>query len=90
MISENGSGSRPPSRAVDKDEKALQSPAVDSDVDVAGSQQVYKPTNKWLSKISTWGVELRGITPVPLEERVDKRLINVFFVWFAMSTNLLP
>ncbi|KAI0433046.1 permease for cytosine/purines, uracil, thiamine, allantoin-domain-containing protein [Xylaria sp. FL1042] len=44
----------------------------------------------WFMKLSNWGVELRGITPVPLEERVDKRFINVFFVWFAVSTNLLP
>ncbi|KAJ3571927.1 hypothetical protein NPX13_g5214 [Xylaria arbuscula] len=44
----------------------------------------------WFAKLSNWGVELRGITPVPLEERVDKRFINVFLVWFAMSINLLP
>ncbi|CAJ2508935.1 Uu.00g139610.m01.CDS01 [Anthostomella pinea] len=44
----------------------------------------------WLSKISAYGVELRGVTPVPLEERTDRRLINIFFVWFTMSTNLLP
>ncbi|KAI1284331.1 permease for cytosine/purines, uracil, thiamine, allantoin-domain-containing protein [Xylaria sp. FL0933] len=44
----------------------------------------------WFARLSNWGVELRGITPVPLEERVDKRFINVFFVWFAVSTNLLP
>ncbi|EMR70150.1 putative purine-cytosine permease fcy22 protein [Eutypa lata UCREL1] len=76
-----------------RDEKTSPSPVVDSDVDVAAAEsQTYntKPVNKWLSKVSTWGVELRGITPVPLEERVDKRFINVFFVWFAMSTNLLP
>ncbi|OIW32643.1 hypothetical protein CONLIGDRAFT_613281 [Coniochaeta ligniaria NRRL 30616] len=40
--------------------------------------------------MSSWGVEMRGITPVPIEERTDKRFINVFFVWFTMSTNLLP
>ncbi|KAJ5902169.1 hypothetical protein N7495_002697 [Penicillium taxi] len=44
----------------------------------------------WLNKIASWGIELRGIAPVPIEERTDKRFINVFFVWFTMSTNLLP
>ncbi|KAI1433348.1 permease for cytosine/purines, uracil, thiamine, allantoin-domain-containing protein [Xylaria sp. CBS 124048] len=44
----------------------------------------------WLAKLSSWGVETRGIKPVPLEERTDKRFINIFFVWFTMSTNLLP
>ncbi|KAL4876527.1 permease for cytosine/purines, uracil, thiamine, allantoin-domain-containing protein [Aspergillus karnatakaensis] len=44
----------------------------------------------WLSRIANWGVELRGVTPVPIEERTDDRFINVFFVWFTLSTNLLP
>lgn len=44
----------------------------------------------WLGKITAYGVELRGITPVPDEERVDKRFINIFLIWFTMSTNLLP
>jgi hypothetical protein len=74
---------------MDKDEKSPPSPVVASDVDVAESQS-YKPTQKWLRKISGWGVETRGITPVPMEERTDKRFINVFFVWFTLSTNLLP
>lgn len=46
--------------------------------------------DKWLSRIANWGVELRGVTPVPIEERTDIRFINVFFVWFTLSTNLLP
>ncbi|KAL3454968.1 permease for cytosine/purines, uracil, thiamine, allantoin-domain-containing protein [Aspergillus heterothallicus] len=45
---------------------------------------------KWLSRITNWGIELRGVTPVPIEERTDNRFINVFFVWFTLSTNLLP
>ncbi|KAL2803126.1 permease for cytosine/purines, uracil, thiamine, allantoin-domain-containing protein [Aspergillus granulosus] len=45
---------------------------------------------KWLSRITNWGIELRGVTPVPFEERTDNRFINVFFVWFTLSTNLLP
>ncbi|KAI9373903.1 permease for cytosine/purines, uracil, thiamine, allantoin-domain-containing protein [Aspergillus egyptiacus] len=45
---------------------------------------------KWLSRITKLGIELRGVSPVPLEERTDRRFINVFFVWFTLSTNLLP
>lgn len=74
------------------EEKGSPSPAgtaVDVDVDVAESQTYSRP-KRWLSKISAMGVEVRGITPIPLEERTDKRFINVFFVWFTMSTNLLP
>lgn len=66
-------------------------PATAIDVDVAESQDFRRGrVSSWLSKATAWGVEVRGITPVPLEERVDKRFINVFFVWFTMSTNLLP
>ncbi|KAI1297495.1 permease for cytosine/purines, uracil, thiamine, allantoin-domain-containing protein [Xylaria venustula] len=61
-----------------------------SAIDAPESQIRASRLSPWFAKLSTWGVELRGITPVPLEERVDRRFINVFFVWFAMSINLLP
>ncbi|KAL2862507.1 purine-cytosine permease family protein [Aspergillus lucknowensis] len=62
-------------------------------VDVAAAEAQGKfprVPEKWLSRITNWGIELRGVTPVPLEERTDSRFINVFFVWFTLSTNLLP
>lgn len=59
------------------------------DVDDAESQSLRR-RDLWLHRFKRWGVETRGITPVPDEERVDTRFINVFFVWFTMSTNLLP
>jgi hypothetical protein len=59
------------------------------DLSVAESQS-YGKAKTWLNKISSWGIELRGVTPVPLEERKDTRFINVFFVWFTLSTTLLP
>lgn len=72
------------------DEKRSRSPlATPVDIAVAESQNYSKP-KQWLDKLSSWGVETRGVTPVPIEERIDKRFINVFFVWFTMSTNLLP
>jgi hypothetical protein len=63
------------------------------DVDIAAAEAQGKfprVPKKWLSRITNWGIELRGVSPIPLEERTDSRFINVFFVWFTLSTNLLP
>lgn len=60
-----------------------------ADIDVVETQSLSR-RKVWLSRAVAWGVEVRGTTPVPLEERTDSRFINVFFVWFTMSTNLLP
>ncbi|KAJ5930181.1 hypothetical protein N7466_005674 [Penicillium verhagenii] len=71
--------------------KSIEKPSEISYSDVATAElQSYHSPRAWLSKFASWGVELRGIAPVPMEERTDKRYINVFFVWFTMSTNLLP
>ncbi|KAI1261968.1 permease for cytosine/purines, uracil, thiamine, allantoin-domain-containing protein [Xylariaceae sp. FL1019] len=69
-------------------EKSPSSTIASTDIE-AGSHRASK-LSPWLSKLSTWGVEVRGIAPVPLEEKNDKRFINVFFVWFTMNINLLP
>ncbi len=72
------------------DEKTSPSPpGTVIDISVAESQAYSRP-KAWLTKLSAWGIEVHGVEPVPLEERTDKRFINVFFVWFTMSTNLLP
>lgn len=65
------------------------STATQADIDAVESQSFGK-YKSWISKAAAWGVEIRGTSPVPLEERIDPRFINVFFVWFTMSTNLLP
>ncbi|PGH23532.1 hypothetical protein AJ80_02486 [Polytolypa hystricis UAMH7299] len=49
-----------------------------------------KRSQKFWHWLASWGVELRGITPVPLDERTDLRVVSVFFLWFTMSCNLLP
>ncbi|KAI0205282.1 permease for cytosine/purines, uracil, thiamine, allantoin-domain-containing protein [Astrocystis sublimbata] len=72
------------------EENRSSSHRVAPDNNVAEAQSRSSEISPWLAKLSSWGVELRGITPVPIEERIDKRFINVFFVWFTMSTNLLP
>lgn len=53
------------------------------------SNALYKGRS-WLSKLVSWGVEVRGIAPVPVEERTDTRLVNIFTVWFTMSVSVLP
>lgn len=67
------------------------SPAEDiSTVEAQSKGKFPRVPDRWLSRIANWGVELRGVAPVPIEERTDTRFINVFFVWFTLSTNLLP
>jgi len=44
---------------------------------------------RFLKRLSTWGVEIQGITPIPLEERTDPRLYQLFFVWFSANANIL-
>ncbi|KAL4789137.1 permease for cytosine/purines, uracil, thiamine, allantoin-domain-containing protein [Aspergillus venezuelensis] len=68
-----------------------------SAVDIATAESAHhhsgklsRVPEKWVSRIANWGVELRGVAPVPIEERTDSRFVNVFFVWFTLSTNLLP
>jgi hypothetical protein len=41
-------------------------------------------------KLSHWGIEIRGILPIPAEERMNTRYINIFSMWFTMSVNTLP
>ncbi|KAI0062621.1 cytosine-purine permease [Artomyces pyxidatus] len=33
--------------------------------------------------LKTWGVETHGITPVPLDKRTEKRLYQLFVLWFS-------
>ena len=43
-----------------------------------------------LRNIASYGIELRGSSPVPINERINTRTINLFTLWFTMSLNLLP
>ncbi|KKY23860.1 putative purine-cytosine permease fcy22 [Phaeomoniella chlamydospora] len=44
----------------------------------------------WLYKLSNFGVEVRGIEPVPMSEKTDDEYIHVFQFWVSMLTNFLP
>ncbi|KAF9482731.1 NCS cytosine-purine permease [Pholiota conissans] len=48
------------------------------------------PSKSWFgSRLLTLGVEERGISPVPLDERVNHPYSKIFFVWFSMNFNIL-
>ncbi|KDR72650.1 hypothetical protein GALMADRAFT_126262 [Galerina marginata CBS 339.88] len=43
----------------------------------------------WMKKLATWGVEERGIVPVPLEERTDEQYSKLFFVFLSSNLTIL-
>lgn len=65
--------------------------AADPPVDVSEAEsQALSRSTIWLDRLKRWGLETRGMQPVPLEERTDTRFINIFFLWFTMNVNILP
>ncbi|KAF5383051.1 hypothetical protein D9615_004948 [Tricholomella constricta] len=46
-------------------------------------------SNRWTRRLLTWGVESRGIQPVPPEERTDTQYNKIFFIWLSANTNIL-
>lgn len=49
-----------------------------------------KPKHRVWRWLANQGVEVRGIEPVPLEERVKTNFYNIFFMWTSIMCNLLP
>ncbi|KAH9051848.1 NCS cytosine-purine permease [Lactarius vividus] len=50
------------------------------------------PAAKRLSlsrRLLTWGVELRGIHPVAIEDRKETQFNKIFFIWLSANTNIL-
>ncbi|KAJ8094729.1 hypothetical protein PM082_010735 [Marasmius tenuissimus] len=45
--------------------------------------------NALTRKLFTWGVETRGIHPVPEHRRTDTQYHKIFFLWFGGSLNIL-
>ncbi|CAK7211978.1 hypothetical protein SEUCBS140593_001348 [Sporothrix eucalyptigena] len=39
----------------------------------------------WWKRLAAFGVETRGVQPVPLEERTDRRGFNIFTFWWTAS-----
>ncbi|TID25689.1 putative purine-cytosine permease fcy22 protein [Venturia nashicola] len=46
------------------------------------------PLSIW-KRITSSGIEMRGIEPVPIEERNDKNGFNIFTMWWSISLTLL-
>lgn len=44
---------------------------------------------RWTRAMMKYGVEARGILPVPPEHRTDTQYSKIFFVWFSMNFNIL-
>ncbi|KAH8915794.1 NCS cytosine-purine permease [Atractiella rhizophila] len=44
----------------------------------------------WHKRALKWGIESRGIAPVPVEQRTDTSYNYLFWLWFSISFNLLP
>lgn len=40
-------------------------------------------------KVTLLGMEMRGVEPVPIEERLDKIGVNIFTMWWSISLTLL-
>jgi hypothetical protein len=60
-----------------------------SDIAVAESDTYDWKRSIW-KLLTKLGVEVRGIEPVPIEERVKTDYYNIFFMWMAIMCNLLP
>ncbi|KAJ3508559.1 hypothetical protein NLJ89_g5692 [Agrocybe chaxingu] len=65
-------------------EEYLGRPSVD--VETASLHVASPFRGKWARRLAQWGVEARGIQPVPLEERTDTQYYKIFAVF--MSSNL--
>lgn len=59
-------------------------------VESSSFDEVLKPKSAIWRKILGWGVEENGIVPIPPEKRTDKRVLNLFTVWFTALLCLLP
>ncbi|EMD31874.1 hypothetical protein CERSUDRAFT_119154 [Gelatoporia subvermispora B] len=46
-------------------------------------------SNSLSRRLMKWGVEARGILPVPAEQRTDTQYSKIFFIWFSANFNIL-
>ncbi|KAK2465080.1 hypothetical protein APHAL10511_002888 [Amanita phalloides] len=45
--------------------------------------------DQWTQYLRTWGVESRGVRPVPEDERTDRQIFKIFFIFFTSNFNIL-
>ncbi|KAI0080386.1 hypothetical protein K474DRAFT_1704695 [Panus rudis PR-1116 ss-1] len=68
-----------------------------SDLQVATLEETSpKPETAWegrlrwvVDRLKGLGVEVHGIEPIPPEQRTDRRMYQMFFVWFSANINIL-
>ena len=56
---------------------------------VEGETDVINKLSFW-RKLASYGVEIRGVQPVPAEQRTDTRYLNVFTLFSTSMCCLLP
>ncbi|CAA7257310.1 unnamed protein product [Cyclocybe aegerita] len=74
-------GAKSPSGSVDKD---VEIGPTDND-----EEQQLGIFRKLTRLLLRWGIEVHGITPTTASQRTDKRLYQMFFIWFAANFNIL-
>jgi hypothetical protein len=55
-----------------------------------GSSQPARLKDRILGALVVGNVEIRGVMPVPVEERTQTNYFNYFTIWACMNVNLLP
>lgn len=71
----------------DDPEKALSGESGDAEPNNVAVSRVSR-LKAWMQQSTTF--EYRGIQPVQPEERTNKRYINIFTFWVAMTLSVLP
>lgn len=91
---ESAASSQKDNAAVDVEKTAVGHGEVDVGVDIeaAESRPLSGPRALLYKAQALLGssLELRGVSPVPLEERTVTRYWSVFSIWFCISVSLLP
>ncbi|RDB27544.1 Purine-cytosine permease fcyB [Hypsizygus marmoreus] len=70
-----------------EDKKDLEEKGQEYVADVPVSEWGYY--NRWTKRLLTWGVESRGIQPIPEAHRTDTQYSKIFFIWFSANCNIL-
>jgi len=58
----------------------------DMNVDDERQLGVFRKVTQFLLR---WGIETHGISPIPIEKRIDKRIYQMFTIWFATTFNII-
>jgi hypothetical protein len=58
-------------------------------VETASNQNIELNITPWWRRLASFGVEMRGVEPVALKDRDDKRPFNIFSFWWTASLTML-